>query len=86
MIGAFAVSSDSRTSGSGFADVGREVGREVGEGREAEREFWLSEVTASAAHWSGVRTGNGRLSDAQFNTIMAELSKIKQMVRQLLHG
>jgi hypothetical protein len=27
-----------------------------------------------------------RLSDAQFEAIMGELSKIKQMLRQILHG
>ena len=29
---------------------------------------------------------NGLMPDAQFDAIMAELSKIKQMIRQLQHG
>lgn len=86
MVGAFAVSVDSGTSGSGFAGLGRDLGREVGEGKDAEREFWRTELEDSAAYWSAPGKDGGGLSDAQFNMIMAELAKIKQMVRQLRHG
>jgi hypothetical protein len=37
-------------------------------------------------YWSAANREGGGLSDAQFDAIMAELSKIKQMVRQLRHG
>jgi len=87
MVGAFAVSVDSRTSGSGFANLGLDLGREVGEGKAAERDFWKAELERSVAYWSAdSRAASGGLSDAQFDAIMAELSKIKQMLRQLRHG
>jgi len=44
-------------------------------------------VDSSVAYWSAAAGEDaGGLPDAQFDTIMGELSKIKQMLRQLLHG
>ncbi len=48
-------------------------------------------MQACVQHWSAAGAeitdaGTVTLSDAQYDAIMAELSKIKQMLRQLLHG
>jgi hypothetical protein len=85
MIGAFAVSVDSRTSGSGFAALGRELGRTVGEGKDAERRFWRGELADAVAYWSD-KSADGGLSDAQYDAIMAELAILRRGVRALAHG
>ena len=85
MIGAFAVSVDSRTSGSGFAALGRELGRAVGEGKDAERTFWRGELADAVAYWSD-KSADGGLADAQFDAIMAELATLRRGVRALAHG
>ena len=85
MIGAFAVSVDSRTSGSGFAALGRELGRAVGDGKDAERTFWRGELADAVAYWSD-KSADGGLSDVQYDAIMAELAILRRSVRALAHG
>jgi hypothetical protein len=74
--------------GPGFFDYARSIGRLVGDNsNEAKRTFWQSEMDACYKHWSdaGTEAAAAGLPDAQFDAIMAELSKIKQMIRQLQH-
>jgi hypothetical protein len=68
--------------------LARRLGRLTGDSYEAEHIFWHSELVACVEHWSaaGAEAADGKLSEAQFDAIMAELGKIKQMLRQLLHG
>jgi hypothetical protein len=74
--------------GPGFFEYARSIGRLVGDdSTEAKRTFLQSEMDACMKHWSvaGVEAAGAGLSDAQFDAIMAELSKIKQMIRKLQH-
>jgi hypothetical protein len=88
MVGALAVV-NTRSSISGFAGVGREQGLLDGDSPEEERRFWQDQREQAIKHWSDATTAagdGGALSDDQFDQIMGELSKIKQMLRQILHG
>ena len=85
MVGALAVSQTERTSGSGFAALGRELGFDIPDGKAAERQFWREQLDASVEYWSDDRP-DGVLPDAQFAAIMTELAAIKKMLRQLVHG
>jgi hypothetical protein len=87
MVGALAVV-DTRSSIKGFAGVGRERGLLGGHSPEEERAFWQDQRNRAIQHWSAARAEDGdggALPDGQFDAIMAELSKIKQMLRQLQH-
>jgi hypothetical protein len=88
MLTAFVVRGSDGLPGPGFFRYARSIDRLDGYGAEAERMFWQSEMNACVKHWSaaGVEAVGAGLSDAQFDAIMAELSKIKQMIRQLQHG
>ena len=57
----------------------------VAEDTEAEHRFWTLKLAEARQHWTEGHD-NGLMPDAQFSAIMAELSKIKQMIRQLQHG
>jgi hypothetical protein len=74
--------------GDGFFGYARSIGRLDGDSAEAERTFWRSEMDACVKYWSAarVKAAGAGLSDAQFDAIMAELSKIKQLLRQLRHS
>ena len=72
-------------SGGGFARMARGLKFEVGEGAEAEKRFWTLKLAEARSYWTEGHK-NGLTPDAQFDAIMAELSKIKQMIRQLQHG
>jgi hypothetical protein len=74
--------------GSGFFLLARRLDRLAGDSEEAKYAFWQSEMKACVQHWSaaGAEVADAGLPEAQFDAIMAELSKIKQMLRQLLHG
>ena len=88
MVGALAVV-NSRSSIKGFAGVGHERDLLEGDSPEDARAFWQDQLDRSIQYWSAARaeTGDsGSLPDAQFDAIMTELSKIKQMIRQLRHG
>jgi hypothetical protein len=89
MVGALAVV-NTRSSIKGFAGVGRERGLLDGDSADDERAFWQDQRERAIRYWSAAATaaaGNGgALPDAQFDAIMGELSKIKQMLRQILHG
>jgi hypothetical protein len=51
----------------------------------AQEQFWKSKLAEATLYWTEGHE-NGPMPDAQFDAIMAELSKIKQMIRQLQHG
>jgi hypothetical protein len=51
----------------------------------AQKQFWTSKLAEATLYWTEGHE-NGPMPDAQFDAIMAELSKIKQMIRQLQHG
>jgi hypothetical protein len=51
----------------------------------AQKQFWTSKLAEATLYWTEGHE-NGQMPDAQFDAIMAELSKIKQMIRQLQHG
>jgi hypothetical protein len=88
MVGAFVVHVTDGRPGTGFAALGRQLGRLTEDGEDAEYAFWLAEMDASVEYWSAAtaETAKPGLTDTQFDAIMAELSTIKQMLRQLLHG
>jgi hypothetical protein len=88
MVGALAVA-NTRSSIKGFAGVGRERDLLDSDNPEEERAFWQDQRDRAIQHWSAAKAAagdGGALPDAQFDAIMAELSKIKQMLRTLLHG
>ena len=66
--------------------MGRQLGRLAGEGADAEYRFWEAELDASARYWSADGAQAAALLDPQFDAIMADQAKIKQMLRTLLHG
>jgi len=72
-------------AGGGFATMASGLGFDVGEGAEAEKQFWTLKLGEARSYWAGGHEA-GPMPDAQFDAIMAELSKIKQMIRQLQHG
>jgi hypothetical protein len=51
----------------------------------AQKQFWTSKLAEATLYWTEGHE-NGPMPDVQFDAIMAELSKIKQMIRQLQHG
>jgi hypothetical protein len=50
-----------------------------------QKRFWTLKLAEATVYWTEAQD-NGPMPDAQFDAIMAELSKIKQMIRQLQHG
>jgi hypothetical protein len=90
MVGAFAVSRSTGHSGDGFMKLRRELGLPVPANEDGTgRATWREVIGECIEHWqspaSQAGTGTG-MTDAQFDAIMGELSKIKQMIRQLMHG
>ena len=93
MPSAFVVHSHDGMPGSGLAGLARTLGRLTADGADADYAFWQAEMRAMVEHWSAatkaeVIKADGHLTDThtQFDAIMAELSTIKCMVRQLLQG
>jgi hypothetical protein len=91
MVGAFAVSKTTGHSGDGFMKLRRDLHLPIppdedGTGRATWREVLSEALSYWQADDSREAAGTGGMTDAQFDTIMGELSKIKQMLRQLLHG
>lgn len=70
--------------GDGFADdLGRKtLGLEIPEG--GERAFWQDQVQQVVAFWSGPDLV--AMLDGMHDEVMAELSKIKRLIRQLSQG
>jgi aryl-phospho-beta-D-glucosidase BglC (GH1 family) len=53
------------------------------------RATWLEVIGECVDYWQSPTNQGGAgsgMTDAQFDAIMGELSKIKQLLRQLLHG
>jgi hypothetical protein len=67
-----------------FPAVARQLLFDVPEGAGPQKRFWTLKLAEATLYWTEDRE-NGLLADAQFDAIMAELSKIKQMIRQLQH-
>lgn len=90
MPSAFVVHVGDGLPGTGLAALARQLGRPVGDGKDAEYDFWQAEMNAMVKHWAATKAEERQagvgLTDTQFDAIMAELSKIKQMLRQFLHG
>jgi hypothetical protein len=88
MVGAFAVSKAyPHTSGSGFAGMARDAGLDApgDDDPQGQTRFWREQLTASASHWSTHPDGAPQ-AEVQFDAVMSELAKIRQMLRRLLHG
>jgi hypothetical protein len=68
-----------------FPTMARQLLFDVPEGAAAEKRFWTLKLAEATLYWTEGHE-NGLMPDAQFDAIMAELSKIKQMIRQLQHG
>ena len=69
----------------GFPGMARQLLFDVPDGAGAQKRFWTLKLAEATVYWTEGHE-NGPMSDAQFDAIMAELSKIKQMIRQLQHG
>jgi hypothetical protein len=72
-------------SGGGFATMAKGLGFDVGDDAETEKRFWTLKLDEARSYWTKSHE-KSLMPDAQFDAIMAELSKIKQMIRQLQHG
>jgi hypothetical protein len=77
--------------GSGYYLLARRFDHLDDDSYQAEYEFWQEEMRACARFWRAAGaevtdSGTVTLSDAQYNAIMGELAKIKQMLRQIRHG
>lgn len=81
---ALVINKQKQRSGGGFAMMARGLGFDVAEGAEAETRFWTLKLAEARSYWAEGHE-DGLMPDAQFDAIMAELSKIKQMIRQLQH-
>ena len=68
-----------------FPTMARQLLFDVPEGAAAHKRFWTLKLAEATLYWTEGHE-NGLMPDAQFDAIMAELSKIKQMIRQLQHG
>jgi hypothetical protein len=89
MVGALAINVMKGQAGGGFLTCHRDAGLpdapdETGTGRAT----WRMALEESVKYWQSDHADDEqhRLSDAQFDAIMAELGKIKQMLRTLRHG
>jgi len=82
---ALVINKAKQISGGGFARMARGLKFDVGEGTEAENRFWTLKLAEARLYWTEGHE-DGLMPDTQFDAIMAELSKIKQMIRQLQHG
>lgn len=69
----------------GFAGMARRLLFDVPEDAGDQKRFWTLKLAEATLYWTEAHE-NGPMPDAQFDAIMAELSKIKQMIRQLQHG
>ena len=90
MVGAFAVSKSAGHSGDGFMKLRSDLGQPIPTDEDGTGHVtWQEVIGECVEYWqspaSQGEAGSG-MTDAQFDSIMAELSKIKQMLRQLLHG
>ena len=68
-----------------FPAMARQLLFDVPEGAGPQKRFWTLKLAEATLYWAEGHE-NGLMPDAQFDAIMAELSKIKQMIRQLQHG
>jgi len=68
-----------------FPSMARQLLFDVPEDAGAQKRFWTLKLAEATLYWTEAHE-NGPMPDAQFDAIMAELSKIKQMIRQLQHG
>jgi hypothetical protein len=67
-----------------FPPMARQLLFDVPEGAGPQKRFWTLKLAEATLYWTEGHE-NGLMPDAQFDAIMAELSKIKQMIRQLQH-
>lgn len=72
--------------GLGFGDIGRQLGRVADESADAEYRFWKTELDASVRYWTSPGARAAALLDPRLDAVTADLGKIKQMLRTLLHG
>lgn len=82
---ALVINKAKQVSGGGFARMARELKFDVGEGTEAENRFWTLKLAEARLYWTEGHE-DGLIPDAQFDAIMAELSKIKQNDPPAQHG
>jgi hypothetical protein len=68
-----------------FSAMARALLFDVPDGAGPQKRFWTLKLAEATVYWTEGHE-HGPMSDAQFDAIMAELSKIKQMIRQLQHG
>ena len=69
----------------GFPRMAQKLLFDVPDSAAGQKRFWALKRAEAELYWTEGRQ-NGLMPDAQFDAIMAELSKIKQMIRQLQHG
>ena len=90
MVGVFAVSKSTGHSGDGFMKLRRELGLPVPADEDGTgRATWREVIGECVKYWQSPASQGGAgsaMTDAQFDAIMGELGKIKQLLRQLLHG
>lgn len=82
---ALVINKEEQVFGGGFATMARALLFDVPESAAAEKRFWTLKLAEATLYWTEGHE-NGLMPDAQFDAIMAELSKIKQMIRQLQHS
>lgn len=84
-MGLIALVINETSSYSWFPAMARQLLFDVPEGAGPQKRFWTLKLAEATVYWT---EGHeiGLMPDAQFDAIMAELSKIKQMIRQLQHG
>src|SRR5258708_33716341 len=68
-----------------FPAMARQLLFDVPEGAGPQKGFWTLNLAERTLYWTEGHE-NGLMPDAQFDAIMAELRKVKQMIRQLQHG
>jgi hypothetical protein len=83
MVGALAVTR-SPSSAAGFAGLARNLGLDVPETVEGERQFCRDELVRAVAYWS--EHEDDPAGDARHDAIMGELATIKRMLRTLVHA
>jgi hypothetical protein len=84
-VGLVALVINETGSYSWFPSMARQLLFDVPEGAGPQKRFWTLKLAEATVYWTEGHE-NGLMPDAQFDAIMAELSKIKQMIRQLQHG
>jgi Lsr2 len=69
----------------GFPTMARALLFDVPEDAGPQKRFWTLKLAEATVYWTEGHD-SGLMPDAQFDAIMTELSKIKQMIRQLQHS